>query len=289
MSPIKYISHIYGAGCFSLKHLTSRNHRINEVTFITALFDIQRDEKGDGRNINQYLEWFKRTLKLNTPMIVYVESKFEDFVKQNRPLEYKTKIIIQRMEDLSYFKYKEHILRIINSKEYKAKIRHPDRIECILPEYDIIQYSKFGWLEEAVRINPFETDYFFWIDAGISRFFEDVNISDSYPGDKGIKIIKTNKFIVQARNDLYSYAINDNFIWDSANLLIGTMFGGYKDIVLKIGNKINNLFENIMLKENNVNNEQLALALIWRDNKDLFDIFMNKTDKHLPLFKYLSK
>jgi hypothetical protein len=40
-----------------------------------------------------------------------------------------------------------------------------------MPEYNLIQYSKFGWLEEAIQENPFDTSSFFWIDMGISRFF----------------------------------------------------------------------------------------------------------------------
>lgn len=35
------------------------------ATIVTAFFDIQRDIKGDGRKIDEYLQWIQKTLQLN--------------------------------------------------------------------------------------------------------------------------------------------------------------------------------------------------------------------------------
>lgn len=45
-------------------------------TFVTAFFDIQRDKKGDGRSIDEYLEWIKKTLQLNANLYIVTEKKF---------------------------------------------------------------------------------------------------------------------------------------------------------------------------------------------------------------------
>ena len=52
------------------------------------------------------------------------------------------------------------------------------------------------------------------------------------------------------------------------------MFGGYKEIVLEVGKEVENIFTNVMLKNNNVNNEQLALALFFETNCYLFNLFL---------------
>lgn len=249
---------------------------MSNVTIVTAFFDINREKNGDGRKLNDYLEWIKTTLQFNCNLFIVTENKFINFMKDNRPTEYmnKTHIIEDTLQNSSYYKYIDKIKEILNNENYKKQIEHPNRVECKLPEYNIIQYSKFGWLQEAIRINPFNSDYFFWMDIGISRFFYNINIKNPYPSDNKIKQLfnyeNENKFIIQQRKDLQNYNIDDNFIWKSDNLLKGGMFGGSKDCIIKISNLLNETFQKYMLEKKNVNNEQLCLALIWKQNPELF-------------------
>lgn len=266
------------------------------TTIITALFDINRQNfKNQNlalKSIEDYLPWFKKTLQLNCPMVIFTEEKLKEFVLENRPKNYKTDIIIQKLEEIPYYKYKDQINTIINSREYKSKIQHPDRIECNLPEYSIIQYSKFEWLSIVSEKNPFSTNYFFWMDAGCSRFFYDFNIKKEFPSSKINSFFENNlknKLLIQGRADLGFFDINDKFIWKSDNLLIGTLFGCHKDFCNLFSKKINFIFENKMLKNNNLNNEQLALALLWKTEPNLFYVILNNNPKiHLPLFIAMS-
>ena len=249
---------------------------MSNVTIVTAFFDINREKNGDGRKLNDYLEWIQKTLQLNCNLVIFTENKFIEFMDINRPLFYKNKthIIEDTLQNASYYKYIDKIKEILNDENYKKRIEHPNRVECKLPEYNVIQYSKFGWLEEAIRINTFNSEYFFWMDIGISRFFNNINIKNSYPSDNKINQLlnyeNKNKFIIQQRKDLQNYNIDDNFIWKSDNLLKGGMFGGNKKSIIKISNLLNETFKNYMLEKTNVNNEQLCLALIWKQKPDLF-------------------
>lgn len=261
------------------------------VTLVTCFFDIQREQRGDGRKISEYLEWIKKTLQLNTNLYIVTEEKFESFFREN--MHEKSHLKIIKFTDLHYYKYYNNIKNIIETEDYKNRIKHPDRVECRLPEYNIIQYSKFHVLDMAMKENPFNSDYFFWIDAGISRFFLDVNIKKSYPGNNFMQILQNgrtfkNKFFIQSRSDLDYYPIDENFIWDSSNLLIGTMFGGSRVAIEKVAEKVEEQFL-FMLDNNGVNNEQLALAMVWKKNPDLFCLVRNTTNHHLIIFKYLSE
>jgi hypothetical protein len=258
------------------------------TTLVTAFFDINRENKGDGRSISEYLRWIKKTLQINCNLVIITEKKFIQFMKDNRPSEYNTHIKEETLEDASYYKYLPKIEQILGSDYYKKNIAYPGRVECILPEYNIIQYSKFGWLEKIIKENPFNSEYFFWIDAGISRFFLDVDVSIKYPGQKLIHDAN-NKFIIQCRKDLNTFNIDDNFIWGAHDLLKGGMFGGKYDIILKVGEKVKEVFNNDMLKKNNVNNEQLALALAYNKNRELFYIVDDFPNIYLILFKKLSE
>jgi len=243
------------------------------TTIVTAFFDINREKNGDGRKIDDYLDWIKKTLQLNCNLYVVTENKFVNFIKQHRPPGYPLIIIEDILENASYYKYLPRMKEIVESDEYKKRIAYPDRVECKLPEYNIIQYSKFGWLKRAINENPFKSDYFFWMDIGISRFFYNMKPTNYYPSQNNQLLIQSgDKFLVQQRHDLQSYPIDENFIWKADNLFKGGMFGGKKEIVLEVERKVEEVFNNEMLDKRCVNNEQLSLALLWKQNPELFNV-----------------
>jgi len=260
------------------------------TTIVTAFFDIGRDKQGDGRTIGEYLEWIKKTLELNCNLFIVTEEKFRVFFEENRPKEYSTVINVIDFKDSYYYRFYDRMKEILESNEYKIKIKDVDRVECKLPEYNIVQYSKFHYLQMAIQENPFNSEYFLWTDAGISRFFLDVDLKQKYPSINGQLILEQtkDKFIIQKRNDLYTYPLDDDFVWKSDNLLCGTMFGGSAFIVKRISELVEEVFIEKMLNKGNANNEQLALALVWKDNKELFNLVDNYLNFHLCLFKYLS-
>lgn len=249
------------------------------MTMVTAFFDIHRDTKGDGRTVHEYMQWIEKTLQLNCNLYIVTEAKFVPFMKEKRPSHYATYIHEDTLENASYYKYLPRIKDILESDAYKERIAYPERVECMLPEYNVIQYSKFGWLEEAMKVNPFESDTFFWMDAGISRFFEDVDIRLPYP-----RMIPSDKFIIQKRHDLEKCSMD---IWKADNVVKGTLFGGHKESVLAVSSKVEEMFQS-MLSQGNVNNEQIALAMVYYANKELFFV-VDDSNVHLPLFNYLTK
>lgn len=256
---------------------------MTNVTFVTALYDINREKIGDGRKFSEYLDWLDKLLKIKVPLVIFTSDEINEFINQRR--NNKIIIINQKLEDLYYYQFKKDIEQIIQSKEYRFKIAHPNRVECINPLYNVIQYNKFDLLKKVSDENPFQTKMFFWVDVGISRFFEgfDLNkeyiISSKYPEDK---------FIIQGRYDYENYTIDDKFYWNSCNLFIGTMFGGDRKTLHKMFNLILHEMK-WMIQNKQMNNEQLAIAKVWSNNKDLFYIFKNQTYRHLPLFEYLSE
>jgi hypothetical protein len=264
----------------------------NEVTMVTCFFDINRKEKGDGRTIDEYKEWIKRTLQLNCNLYIITELKFYDFFIEFRPKHYNTYIKVIEFKDLHYNKYYDRIKNIIESDYYKNKIAYPNRVECKLPEYNIIQYSKFHCLQMAIDENIFKSNYFFWMDAGVSRFFLDVDISKSYPSNNCIELLNNednkDKFFIQNRPDLNNYIIDEDFIWKADNMLSGGIFGGSIKIVQEISKLVEDTFVNKMLNNNNANNEQLTLAIVWKENSHLFHLFNNTYNYHLIIFKLLS-
>lgn len=253
---------------------------MENITFVTALYNIQREEKGDGRKWMDYLEWFKNTLKMPLKMVIYIPSELVSFVEEHRPKVYATKIMVQEKNEIPYAKYETAITNILENSEYRAKIKCPDRVECRLPFYNIIQYSKFKWLEETVNMNPFGTDYFFWMDAGLSRFIP----MELYPRIVSNVELPSNRLIIQHNHLLKHYPINEQYLWDAQCLMCGTMFGGDKDIILRIANIIDNELKE-RIPTGWINNEQLLLAYIYHQYPEWFGLVYNNTSNHLCLFE----
>ena len=65
------------------------------VTLVTSLYNINRSEL-DGRKWDDYLSWFSKTLKLKSPMVIFVENVMVDFVTKHRE-KLPTKIITQNV------------------------------------------------------------------------------------------------------------------------------------------------------------------------------------------------
>jgi len=251
---------------------------------ITALFDINREKLGDGRSINQYFEWFKRTLQINCDIVVFTENKFEDFVTKHR--KENIKIITHKLSDLDLYKYKPEMEKIMKSAYFRLKIKNPSRIECFLPEYCIIQYSKFQWIKLAIESTN-NYNFFFWMDAGCSRFFEDFDLKKEWPNPN--RLI-SNKLIIQGNKNYTKYfkEMNPvNYLWDDMAMLTGTLFGGDVNTFSNMYNLVFKEFEK-MIELGCVNNEQIILAILAKRHPELFNIIEQSNITHLPLFKDLS-
>jgi hypothetical protein len=254
------------------------------ITAITALYDIERETKGDGRSISEYLDWFKETLKLNINLVIYTEKKFESFINENR-INNKTKLIIKPLNEIPYYKYKTNIENIIYSKEYKHKMMANDRVECVLPLYNIIQYSKFDWIQECIDNKYFDTDYYFWMDAGISRFFDGIDLQN-WPNN--YSLLQVEKINIQGNINTLLFNKNwpgdDQYIWNCNTMLCGGLFGGGKPIMTKLSHLVKNKFE-YYLNNLCINNEQIILGILWKNNPNLFNIHFNLNGKPLPFLK----
>ena len=265
---------------------------MSKVTFVSALFDIDRV---DGRKWDNYLKWFDITLKLKVPMVLFITDDLVEFVEERRK-DIPTDIIIQTVEDIPYYDLKDRIQEILDSNQYKEDISDPDRIECQQAMYSVIQYSKFPWLEKAIDKNPYESEFFFWIDAGASRFFEGYDLSQEYPSKDAVESLDGmgERFLVQMNCDYYPDLYNADvlpldYLYDNRSYVLGSMFGGHKTAILKVSNMIDSILNEEMIKNNSINNEQIALGYLVKKYPDDFAVYQRTNGKHMDIFKELSE
>lgn len=267
---------------------------MKNLTIVSSLFNIER-EGMDGRTWGEYLKWFDITLKLKCPMVVFVTEDIREFVEKRR-LDIPTEIIVQTLEEIPYYYLKDKLDSIITSEEYKKKISDPDRIECRHSLYSIVQYSKFKWLQKAIEENSFNSKFFFWMDAGASRFFDSDEFDNEYPSNNALESLERigDKFLVQMNTEYYKDLVSaeiltEEYLLDNRSYILGSMFGGTEKGILNISLHIDDILLNKMISNTFVNNEQIALGYLVKTNPELFEIYYRDNQKHLALFEELKK
>ena len=281
--------------------------KMSKVTFVSALFDINRV---DGRKWDEYLKWFDTTLKLKVPMVLFVTEDIVDFVRERRGdditvnmdggvggswlVNDQTEIIVQTVNDIPYYGLKDQIQDILDSDQYKKDMADPQRIECKQAMYPIIQYSKFPWLTQAAAMNPHESDYFFWLDAGGSRFFEDYDLTQNYPSEEAKKALGDmgDSFLLQMNTEYYTDLANaktlsTDYLYDNRSYVLGSMFGGHKKSLFRVCDMVHDVLMNDMIANNTINNEQIALGYLIKKYPDEFSLYERTNQEHMALFHEL--
>jgi len=247
------------------------------TTIVTALYDINREKNGDGRSFQDYLKWLPETLSLSCNYVIYTEQSVVPYIPQKPNI----KVIVTTTEQIPLYNKFKIIQSILKNSEYLQKIKDPNRVECVLPMYNIIQYSKFEWLKRTIEENPFNSDYFFWMDAGCSRFFDGLPLT--FPNSNKLP----SKFLIQGNMNTNRIPIDETYKWISDCILVGTFFGGPREYVIQVSNLTLKFLQEEMLDQNMINNEQIALAYIFKRNPYLFNIYVRLNGKHLPILKSL--
>ena len=118
------------------------------ILFVTAYKDIGRSNWINyNRDNSEYFNCFlKLAHNIEYTLIVFVDDDVMEYLTTR--YTFKSNIIFKKLNGVDTFldKYLDQDLTIMSSDEYKNKIAYPNRVECILPEYNIIQYSKFHFL-----------------------------------------------------------------------------------------------------------------------------------------------
>ena len=268
------------------------------VTIVTSLYDINRKEL-DGRSWDTYLEWFGKTLELKSPMVIFVDSSTADFVEKCRS-GLPTKIIVEPLEKSPYYYLKERIDSIISSPEYPFRVKDTNRIECKSSLYNIVQFSKFGWVEKAAEMDLFGTDLFLWLDAGISRFFGSLGISTGieYPGKDSLAEIGNLEDKIYLQMFMSSYPdlscatdISEDYLRDNRSYITGGIFMASKKSIGKIKERVDQVLFDLMLNNQIINNEQIVLGYLIKKDTEMFSFFRNYIHLHrdYEVLIYLSK
>ena len=154
-----------------------------EVTIVTAFQNLGRD-KWEGekngevipsyikRDVNTYIERFKRLLKLNNKIILFCEEDIRERIGEHDNLVYVS--IESVIETQFYTTLKDKIQSVQKNERFINLIEDKASPEYWSPEYILINLLKSSFVVKSLEMNLIkEDDATAWIDFGYCR--EDVD------------------------------------------------------------------------------------------------------------------
>lgn len=167
---------------------------MNDITIVTAFFDIGRGDWSPDRGLphylqrtnDTYLERFGHMAKLENDMVIYTSKEFVDdikFLRQDRP----TQIFTLDFSN-SFKKLREEVQRVQRDPEYQAKI-NPMQVknpEYWNADYVVVNALKSSFVKRAIDLKVIDTDLVAWMDFGYCREESTLNGVEfwQYPFDK---------------------------------------------------------------------------------------------------------
>ena len=250
------------------------------ITLVTGLWDIKRDSLGDGwnRSYNHYLDKFKQLLDVENNLIVFGDAKLKEFVFTHRNKE--NTFFIER--DLDWFKnnnYFDLIQRIrTNPHWYQQAGWLEESTQAKLEYYNPLVMSKMFLLHDAKIMDPFDSEYMFWIDAGLTNtvhpgYFTHDKVLNNLP--KYISKFSFVCFPYETTTEIHGFEYDKivSFAGTNVNKVArGGFFGGPKNTI----SDINSIYYNILmstLQDGYMGTEESLFSIMCYKHSDLINYF----------------
>ena len=214
----------------------STNNIKYDVTFISALMLINETvingTSSDDRPSHNYTHTIIKLLKYAyKPLILFISKNIEinkkllnNIISIRNQTKYPPTIIISlNIKDTESYMF-------IKQKELESKNALKNELEITKC---IVWNEKIVFLKNSVLRNPFNSRYFFWMDAGIFRYHhENLTVFSKFPIPSRLELLNNDKFMVGIRNPFSC----DNYkkrIFGTQFMVSGTIYAGSKMGILK--------------------------------------------------------
>ena len=140
----------------------------DNITLVTGLWNINRN----GRDFDtHYIEAFKRFLDTPLNLFIYIQKEYEYLVWEKRSRK-DTQVRIFELDDVKrmYDPFWDKTQQIRQNAEWVDRAGWlRDSPQAALEMYNPIVQSKMFMLNDATLMSSFDTEFYYWVDAGITN------------------------------------------------------------------------------------------------------------------------
>jgi hypothetical protein len=224
------------------------------LTVVTGLWNINRAN----RDFSHYIENFKKFLEIPVNMFIYVPQELEHLVWQIRHKD-NTIVKVLELDGLKENLYapfwdKTQEIRTnpswLNQTGEGGWLTHSP--QAVNEWYNPIVQSKMFMLHDVKVTNPFNTDYFLWLDAGITNTVYEKYFTDERCFDNIIPLLKSFLFLsypYETNSEIHGFdygAMKKYARQDVRYVCRGGLFGGHKDFLSQANSTYYALLQNTL-------------------------------------------
>ena len=256
---------------------------MKNLTVVTGIWDLKREQAGDGfkRPFSYYIDNFVKLLQTDVNMSVYIEKQYEDIVWKNRKPE-NTRVYIKEVEEFkTRFDFFEQIQRIRKDEKWLSQegwLRNST--QATLEYYNPMVMSKMFMLHDQTCFNPFNTDYFIWVDGGITNTVHPGYFTHDKILDKITPHLESFLFLsfpYTGNSEIHGFSrvgMNKYSKVNSVDYVCrGGIFGGHKNTIKKANNTYYHLLANT-LQEGYMGTEESIFTIMAHLEPAVYRRFM---------------
>jgi hypothetical protein len=252
----------------------------NETTIVTALWNLGRGDIDESfkRGYDDYLKKFKELLSTDIPMYIFIDKSDEEFIWSVRKKENTVLNFMSKEELNKWFEFTEITNKIRKDEKWLNQASWlKESPQATLDSYNPMVMSKMFMLNNVTIWNPFNSKYFFWIDAGITNTVHYGYFTHDKVFDKLSNFVKNNKgflFITYpyiGAEEIHGFErkklaklCNTDYV---KYVCRGGFFGGEKDTI----NEINGLYYGYLsssLKDGYMGTEESIFTVLMYNHED---------------------
>tara|TARA_R110000772_G_scaffold84079_5_gene177714 strand:+ start:1400 stop:3118 length:1719 start_codon:yes stop_codon:yes gene_type:complete len=255
-------------------------------TIVSGLWDLNRGEElNDGRKFeDHYLPRFKEFLQIDAYMILFIPLELEEFVWKHRSTT-NTLCKITELEDIKQL-YSPHWDKTQEIRQNPKWLNSTgeggwlsNSPQAKLEYYNPIVMSKMFMLHDASIYNHFETDYYYWVDAGLTNTVPATHLGENRCLDNINKHVDTFLFLgypYEATDEIHGFdfkAMNQIAEKEVKYVCRGGLFGGHKDIIREANGTYYGLL-NSTLESGFMGTEESIFAIMAHKEPHIYRTFM---------------
>lgn len=236
---------------------------ITSITIVSAFVSNANDN--NSHKNGEYLRNGKLFLKSTTPKVVFLDEAMYSQITEDDYDSENTRIILYGRDHMHYMKYVDTIQNIPVT-DNPAK----DTIGFLM-----VMWNKTEYMKEATILNPFNTEYFVWVDFGIRYVLKATS-------DQGFidKLNNLKQPITAPANKIRIGGIwnpTTNYEVDILNVICwyfaGGVFGGSTAALRQFAEKMRAVCHEMVTTHNSATWEVNVWYIIYKKHPELFDIY----------------
>lgn len=237
------------------------------TTLVSALLHIDdpRPRLAD-KHRHFYREWVKSVLGLDCPIVFNADEHYFDSIR--RELKWSRMLLWnEKLERTQAYKdFHAPVSALMSSLTFLAKPFDHDGLQWTQPLYLMVIFQKLYWLVETAQMNPFNTDWFCWLDAGGIRHKIEPGIK--WPNTDKLDPEKVNMFVVSTPRQLEEKDWERHCLSHAA-MITGTCFVGKKE-PLKVFLELFKAMVNECLGKGFIGSEQKIYDFCYSRHPEMF-------------------